>query len=238
MRHVRLVLLAPGLVLVLCALGPSPAGASCMGPAIVYESGEVRAGQVITVEGRAWGTECYDYRLPPAGVGGLGEPATGIEIVLSQDGVDEVVARGSAEADYTFVVHVAVPAWLEPGEATVSARYAGGIGFDATDRPLIVLDEPAIEATGGIVVFGPRGEPSATTSTTAPAPTTTWPPPTVAPAGADEDASMSGSGGGGPSWRLPLLVGLGLGAALVAMLVFLRPVTRVTSDPQTSSDVT
>jgi hypothetical protein len=146
----------------------------------------------------------------------------GIEIVLSQDGVDEVVAVGAADEDYRFSVEVTVPEWFEPGEATVSARYAGGIGYDATNQPLVVLDEPALETSGEIVSFGPTDtpptSPSSTSSTTAP---------TTAEAAAP---TPSAGGGGGVSWLVPFVAGLGLGAAVVAMLVFLRPSTSVTHD--------
>jgi len=226
MRHVRNLLFAPVVLLVLSWVGAAPAGADCSGPTITYGAGEVRAGGTVTVEGNAWGYECYDTGPPPAGEGVLGEPVVGIEVVLSQDGFDEVVARGAAGDDYDFVVEVTVPGWFQPGEATVSARYAGGVAYDATDRPLIVLDEPALETTGEIVSFGPVDErpPPTSTSTTGPTTSTTT----------SEDgggaAAPARDGGGGISRVFLLLAGLGIGAAVVAMVVFLRPSTSVTHD--------
>ena len=211
---------ASSLALVICALVASTAGAACMGPSITYEVGEVRRGATIAVVGRGFGTACYDTGLPPEGVGALGEPATGIEIVLSQGGVHEVLARGSADADYTFEVDITVPPAFEPGEAIVSSRYGGGLPFDATEQPLIVLDEPPIAAAGGVVEFGPN---EAATTSTALAPTISQLDP--------EGTATSSTDSGGNSWGLPMLVGLVLVAALVAMFVFLRPVTKVTSDP-------
>lgn len=201
MRHVRLVLLGPALVVVLCALGASPAGADCNGPTITYEAGEVRRGTTVRVEGTGWGDACYDTGSPPAGEGILGNPVGEIQILLTQDGSTVVMAEGAADDDYTFSVDVPVPTWLKPGEATLAARWVGGEAWDATDRPLLVTGEPALEHSDDSVVFGEQHGPSGT-------------------AGSSSEDTME--------WLVPFLIGAALASAVFALVLLLRPRTTVT----------
>jgi len=178
-----------------------PAAADCNGPTITYEAGEVRRGTTVRVEGTGWGDACYDTGSPPAGEGILGEPVGEIQILLTQDGSTVVMAEGAADDDYTFSVDVPVPSWLRPGEATLDARWVGGESWDATDQPLVVTAEPALEGPDDSVVFGAQHEPSGTT----------------------------GSGSGDAmDWLVPFLIGAALASAVFAFVLLLRPRTTVT----------
>lgn len=160
-----------GLITVSAGLDAVPAGADCSGPTIEYDAGPVDRGQEITVTGTAFGDNCYDTGPPPAGEGLLGRPLTDIAVVITQDGVDHVVAEGNADDDYEFQVSVVVPAELAPGEARVQASGAPGIpAFDLTDQPLVVSDADA-SAIGAleVVAFGPDGEAPSSGEASAPA---------------------------------------------------------------------
>ncbi len=111
-----------GLVVASAVLGVGAAGADCVGPEITYDVRPVAAGQVVRVTGEYWGTDCYDTGNRPRDEGVLGPPQTDIEVVVLQDGVGPVVARGDADADYRFVVDVPIPGSLHAGTVIIVAR--------------------------------------------------------------------------------------------------------------------
>ena len=143
-----------GSVVLLCG----PAGADCSGPAIRYEAGSVVRGSTVPVEGRWWGDACWDDGRPPPGQGLLGRPITSIEIVVVQEPVEIIVARGTADEDYAFAVDVVVPAELEPGPARLIARWDGGRAAAMTGESLVVTDDPPIAGTEA-TSFGPGATP-------------------------------------------------------------------------------
>jgi hypothetical protein len=169
MRLRRVVLLLIGTTAGLVVLGAPAAGADCLGPTIEYTAGAVDRGQEITVTGTGFGDNCYDTGPPPPGEGTLGRPLADIDVVITQAGVDHVVAEGTADADYGFEVSVVVPSDLEPGEATVQALWDAGAApaSDRTDEPLVISDAPS---TGEDVVatFGPDGDMSGVAPAEAP----------------------------------------------------------------------
>jgi len=149
-----------GAAFLVLVVGAPPAGADCSGPVIEYDAGPVDRGQAISVSGGGFGDNCYDTGPPPAGEGILGRPLTDIDVVITQAGVDHLVAEGNADDDYEFSVEVAVPADLAPGEARLQVRWGPDAGWavDRTDQPLVVSDAAA--ATGGdeVATFGPESE--------------------------------------------------------------------------------
>jgi hypothetical protein len=124
------------------------AAASCAGPEVTHPVGEVDRGETITISGRGFGTDCYDTGSPPHGQGALGEPATGIEIMMVQGDRQIVVASGDADERYRFTVDVVVPAELQPGEVIVLAHSdevlsGGPIIGNARGERMIVSGAPA-----------------------------------------------------------------------------------------------
>jgi hypothetical protein len=93
---------------------------------------------------------------PPRGEGTLGHPIDDIEIVITQGGTEQVVARGAADDEYAFSVDIVVPSGLAAGEARVLAR-GGAVtaAFDATDAPLVLGDGPPSPAEDSAATFGP-----------------------------------------------------------------------------------
>jgi hypothetical protein len=148
----------------LVVLGTSPAGADCSGPMIEYDAGPVDRGQAISVSGGGFGDNCYDTGPPPAGEGILGRPLTDVEVVITQAGVDHLVAEGNADDEYEFTVEVVVPADLAPGEARLQVRWGPGTTWavDQTDQPLVVSDAAATSGGDEVATFGPDGEGEAT----------------------------------------------------------------------------
>ena len=111
-----------GLAVASVVLGAGPAGADCVGPEVTYDVAPVAPGQVVRVTGEYWGTDCYDTGNRPRDEGVLGPPQTDIEVVVLQDGVGPVVARGDADADYRFVVDVPITGPLHAGAVIIAAR--------------------------------------------------------------------------------------------------------------------
>ncbi len=105
-----------------CSVGAGVAAADCVGPQISYDVAPVGPGQVVRVTGEYWGTDCYDTGNRPRGEGNLGKPQRDIEIVVLQDGIGPVVARGDAGSDYRFVVDVPVPGPLHAGTLIIAGR--------------------------------------------------------------------------------------------------------------------
>ncbi len=110
---------------------------------------------MLTITGQHFGDDCLDTGTLPQGVGPLGDPLTGLVIVIDQGEHEFVVATGSAGSDYSFHVDVVVPAGLEPGAASLALLGAGDARL--TDNlPLVISSAPAPrsdEAT--VATFGP-----------------------------------------------------------------------------------
>ncbi|HEX7135832.1 MAG TPA: hypothetical protein VF228_24855 [Iamia sp.] len=157
----RRLVLASVLVVVVGLATSHPAGADCIGPTIEHTVGTVDRSDTIHVVGTGWGDDCYDTGAPPAGVGVLGDPHVGIEIVLVQREVEHVVATGDADADYGFVVDVPIPDELTPGWVAVVARPPEGMpAYDVTKDPVVVSDvAPSAGGPGDDpVTFGPADD--------------------------------------------------------------------------------
>jgi hypothetical protein len=196
MRRIRLAIV-PLVLLTGVVSGAPVARADCSGPTLGRITTDVDRGRTITITGTSFGDNCHDTGPPPPGEGVLGRPLTDIDVVIEQGDTTIVLAHGDAGADYAFDVEIVVPQALQPGPATIDARWGDSETFRVLDQPITITDVTPID-TGdeSVVRFGPTpGE--------APAPTTAMPP-TAAPARA-EPASPSDDGGSGLGW--PLLVG-------------------------------
>ncbi len=131
------------------------AAASCVAPVVKIKPARVARGAVLTVTGQNFGDDCLDTGTLPPGVGPLGEPLTGLVIVIDQGGNEFVVATGSAGSDYAFKVDVVVPASLEPGKASIALLGAGDARL-TTDVALSISSAPPVGAADATVAtFGP-----------------------------------------------------------------------------------
>jgi hypothetical protein len=73
-------------------------------------------GDVVTVAGNGFGTECHDTGEPGPP---LGPPQRGIELWAAQGDTAVRLARVDANADYWFSVRVTVPPTFTPGPAGI-----------------------------------------------------------------------------------------------------------------------
>jgi hypothetical protein len=141
---------AAGLGLV--ATAPA-AAADCSSPFLHYPAGEVDRGDVVTVVGESFGDDCHDTGPPPPGEGPLGRPLAGVEVVVTQDGVDTVLATPQVDERYAFAAEVTIPATLVPGDARLHARWpatewtSGRTDVAGAGR-LVVTDAPPPAAPG------------------------------------------------------------------------------------------
>lgn len=132
-----------------------PAAASCVAPAVTFRPGRVTRGAVLTITGKYFGDDCLDTGTLPPGVGALGNPLTGIVIVIDQGSLEFVVANGSADDDYSFQVDVVVPAGLAPGEASINVLAAGDARL-TIDPPLVISSASPIGSdVESVAAFGP-----------------------------------------------------------------------------------
>lgn len=176
------------------AVAAAPAGADCSSPSIVFAPTEVGRGQQVQVTGSGWGTACYDTGPPPAGVGPLGAPIPGAEIVLTQGSNEWLLGTAVPGEDYTFSLAVAVPTAAEPGEAELRARAVRSTGFIDSPTPTLTITDAA-----------PVDPPPSTTSSLE-----------AGPAGvAAEDLDSVVEDGNS---SLPLILG-GVGVAIAALVV-------------------
>ena len=114
---------------------------------------------MLTITGRNLGDDCLDTGTLPPGVGALGQPLTGLVIVIDQADLEFVVATGSADSDYAFRVEVVVPFGLAPGKATVQLLGAGDARL-TTDVPLLISNASPIGSTVvTVATFGPPTTP-------------------------------------------------------------------------------
>jgi hypothetical protein len=155
------VLFAFGLAVGNSLVVASAAGAACQGPTLEQPaSAPVDRGTTIVVRGSAFGDDCHDTGPPPEGEGVLGNPITGIELVVSQGATEVLIARGHADAEYQFEANVVVPVRLHPGPARLMARWSAGqpISDRTTQTPLVLSETPAIDSgEPAVVAFGSLG---------------------------------------------------------------------------------
>lgn len=129
--------------------------ASCVAPAVKIKPARVARGGALSVTGQYFGDDCLDTGTVPPGVGPLGDPLTGLVVVIDQGDNEFVVATGSAGSDYAFKVDVVVPASLEPGDATLAILGAGDARL-TTDLPLVISSaQPITAADATVATFGP-----------------------------------------------------------------------------------
>ena len=142
------------------SVSPSPATASCVAPVVKFKPTRVARGGVLTITGQYFGDDCLDTGTLPAGIGPLGNPLTGLVVVIDQGTREFVVASGSAGSDYTFKVDVVVPSGLEPGDASINVLGVGDARL-TTDTPLVISNAaPASGSTDTTVAtFGPPTTP-------------------------------------------------------------------------------
>ena len=134
---------------------------------------------MLTITGQYFGDDCLDTGTLPPGAGPLGNPLTGLVIVIDQGTHEFVVANGSADSAYAFKVDVVVPGELEPGDATVDVLGVGDARL-TTKTSLVISSVPPISSTEStIATFGP-----ATTTNTQPTGSTA---PAVLPAEIPDD---------------------------------------------------
>jgi hypothetical protein len=108
------LVVAAGLGLLAFVAGHGPAAADCGGPFLTVTPERATPGEVVTVRGEGFGTDCNDTgrAMPP-----LGAPAANIEIFLAQDARVTRVAHFDADPRYRFEVRVRLPDDLRPGPA-------------------------------------------------------------------------------------------------------------------------
>ncbi len=116
---------------------------------------------MLTITGQYFGDDCLDTGTLPQGVGQLGNPLTGLVVVIDQGTREFVVANGSAGSDYAFKVDVVVPSGLEPGDASINVLGVGDARL-TTDTPLVIANAAPIGSTDTTVAtFGPPTTPVA-----------------------------------------------------------------------------
>jgi hypothetical protein len=124
-----------------------------------FKPARVARGAVLTITGKYLGDACLDTGTIPAGLGPLGNPLTGLVIVIDQGPVEIPVATGSADSDYAFQVDIVVPSELEPGEASVNVLGAGDARLVATTPLVISSAPPRSPAEAPVATFGPPSPP-------------------------------------------------------------------------------
>lgn len=149
-----LVILTFGLI------GASPVAGACAPPllTVITDGQKVYPGSVITIEGIYFGDNCYDTGPPPSGEGTIGMPLQNIDIVLTQNGREHLVATGNAGGGYDFSVDVVVPDDVEVGVMSVTAELpAQGASGDLSVTSDLEIQVTAGEASAPIAVarFGP-----------------------------------------------------------------------------------
>ena len=148
-------MIAAAAVLAAPLVSDPSATASCVAPAVKIKPARVARGGTLTVTGQHFGDDCLDTGTLPPGIGPLGNPLTGLVIVIDQGDNEFVVATGSAGSDYAFKVDVVVPASLQPGDATLAILGAGDARL-STDLPLVISSAgPISTEETTVATFGP-----------------------------------------------------------------------------------
>ena len=154
MRLLGAFIITAAAVLVSPLVSDPPATASCVAPAVKIKPARVARGGTLAVTGQNFGDDCLDTGTLPPGVGPLGNPLTGLVIVIDQGDNEFVVATGSAGSDYAFKVDVVVPASLQPGDATLAILGAGDARL-SNDLPLVISSAKPINTEETAATFGP-----------------------------------------------------------------------------------
>ncbi len=154
----------------------------------------------MTITGQNLGDDCLDTGTVPEGLGPLGNPLTGLTIVISQGTREFLVATGNADSDYAFQVDIVVPVELEPGEAVLSLIWGGDARLAITPALTVSNAPPRSDAESAVATFGPTPTVDTAPQPTAPPPilpadipdeqAATVPPLSTAPV-ADDDTSDS-----------------------------------------------
>ncbi|QXC60730.1 hypothetical protein KSP35_20790 [Aquihabitans sp. G128] len=193
-----------------------PASASCAGPSVEVTPTRVDRGDLVTITGEAWGTDCYDTGGRPKGQGVLGVPATEIVVSFRQADRDVVVAKGDADRRYRFRVRVRVPGDVLPGtlDVVASAR-TGPDRYEVTAPEPLHLSQAAVpDRPAKPVPFGPRAEGGQQT------------PVSTAPAGGSTDPGASATTGSDDDPPY-LFIGATVVVALVLAVGSLRTLRRI-----------
>ena len=194
------------------------AAASCPQPTAKVRPNRVTRGATMTITGQYFGDDCLDTGTVPTGVGKLGDPLTGLVVVIDQADREYVVASGSADADYGFSVDVVVPAGLEPGQATVSI-VAGDARMNLATPLVISASTPIGKGDAAVATFGPTTiAPTDTAVTEAPPPVPAEIPdlqPTTT-VGVAETAPADQAGSPSQTWRA---YGLVVGGVAVLLII-------------------
>jgi len=194
------------------------AAAACPVPTAKVRPTRVARGATVTITGQYFGNDCLDTGTVPAGVGPLGDPLTGLVIVIDQGDREYTVAYGSADAKYEFSVDVVVPSGLEPGQATVSI-VAGDARMNLPTPLVISASAPIGKGDAVVATFG--------TTTTAPTDTAVTEPPPPIPAeipdlqptttvAIEQTAPADQEGSGSQTWRA---YGLAVGGVAVLLII-------------------
>lgn len=114
-------------VLALGVVVAPAAYADCSLPSITVSPAKVAPGGSVIVTGSVFGTACNDVgpTIEPA----LGDPAAGIDLILSADGTRSTLATANADADYAFTQRVTLPADVT-GPVEIYATLAEGYDTD------------------------------------------------------------------------------------------------------------
>ena len=129
-----------------------------------FRPSRIARGGVVTITGSKFG-DCLANAVGP-----LGNPLTGLAIVIDQGTNEFLVATGSADSGYAFRVDIVVPSGLEPGEASLNLLGAGDARLAITPSLIISNASPISSAEPTVATFGP--EPTTDTE-----PDATVPPP-------------------------------------------------------------
>lgn len=218
-------------------VGVGSASADCAAPRMSFSPHEVDRGGEVTVRGELWGASCYDTGPPPEGEGPLGEPLTGIEIVLAQGEV--VLARGErewllatvdADSDYRFTATVVIPVDAEPGDARLIARRPETYPYAANpESGLHISAAPPVQPPTTVEGASPGSAPSVTSDpavTPDPAAGNGSPPGTIGSADTDTDVDAENAQGFAGRWVWAVLVA----AAAAAIVGVWLSRTRSTCD--------
>ena len=161
-RLAGVVAIAP-LVLAIDLNAPD-AHASCVAPVLTLDHTSGAIGEEVEIRGQYFGTGCNDVQIDGTFAGPpLGEPQTGITLVIVQD--DQVIPLGVIDADdnYEFGVRLAIPTQLDIGPATIRvalpASSAASTSFTVTN----VSANTDMTSTTTVLLTSTTIEPAAST---------------------------------------------------------------------------
>lgn len=128
----------------LCVIGvlgtDVAASADCALYVIFYEGATVEPGDTVRVEGKQWGTGCWEGAPTTQLEGSLGRPLTGIGIFAVQGDTEYQLATVDADSTYGFIVDVAIPEQAFSGEIRLIARSGRSTGESVANGELVVVN--------------------------------------------------------------------------------------------------